>query len=519
MTAYVCVHGHAYQPPRENPQSGEVERQQSAEPYHDWNERITAECYFPLSKAKRLNEAGATVSTANLYESVSFDLGPTLGVWLDRRNPGLSTTITMGDSAGGGAMAHPWVHAILPLTPAGDRATIVRWGVDEFRSRFGRAPLGMWLPETAVDTASLEALADVGIRWTMLAPHQIYADHGATGVTPAAHQPLMLTLPSGRSMTIVPYDGELSHGIAFGGLLRDGQAFADAVANKARSAAQTEPNPLVVLSTDIETFGHHHQFGEMALAHAMELWRAMGDIEVVTAERYLQMFPATQAGRLVENTSWSCAHGVERWRSDCGCRFEQVSGQDQRWRRPLRDVLVAVADVAGRLLNDHSGGDLVDPWAARYDYGMVLGSRPDRRQAMQQQFLARHMAPGGDPQRVWQWMEAERLRLEAWSSCAWFFDTADRIETRQTLAEAREALRRLGQLTERDLMPWFNDQLSLARLSDAAPEPVIPAVAPAVAPAAAPAGESPAPPPPGSYGGAPIGTGAGPGSPAAPSDA
>ena len=464
MTAYVCVHGHAYQPPRESPDTGEVERQPSADPFHDWNERVTSECYAPLSHAKRLDEHGSTLSVTNLWEHLSFDLGPTLGVWMDRRVPGVATSIAVGDSTGGGAMAHPWVHAILPLTPPGDRATIVRWGVDEFRARYGRAPLGMWLPETAVDTASLEALADVGISWTMLAPHQVLADHGEGGVTPPAHTPLVVTLPTGRSITIVPYDGELSHGVAFGGLLDDGLNFANTVADRATAATHTEANPLVVLSTDMETFGHHHRHGEMALAHAVEAWRGRSDVELITAERYLQRHPATEPGRLVERTSWSCAHGVERWRSDCGCRFEEVDGQDQRWRRPLRDVLDAVADIAGRLFNDHAGADLVDPWAARYDYGMVLGARPERRAGMRDQFLGKHLAPGGSAERAWVWMEAERLRLEAWSSCAWFFDSPDRIETVQVLVEARASLERYGQLTDTELLTWFDEQIRTAGL-------------------------------------------------------
>lgn len=456
MTAYICVHGHAYQPPRESPDTGEVPVQPSAAPFHDWNQRITSECYGPLSQAKRLDESGATISTTNLWEVMSFDLGPTLGVWMDRNAGPLPASIAAGDAAGGGAMAHPWVHAILPLTPAGDRATIVRWGVDEYRARFGRAPEGMWLPETAVDTASLEALADVGIRWTMLAPHQVRSDRD--GDAEPGHRPVVVALPSGRSMTIVPYDGELSHAVAFGGLLDDGLKFAEAVVDRAR-AVSDEGDPLVVLSTDIETFGHHHRFGEMALARAVEHWRDLDDIELVTPEQYLQLFPADRPGRLVERTAWSCAHGIERWRSDCGCRFEEIEGQDQRWRRPLRDVLDAVADVAGRLFNEFAVTDLVDPWAARYDYGMVLGARPELRGPMRDQFLARHLSPGGSADRAWEWMEAERLRLEAWSSCAWFFDSPDRIETIQVLDEARAALVRYASLTGVDATAWFDAQL------------------------------------------------------------
>jgi hypothetical protein len=197
----------------------------------------------------------------------------------------------------------------------------------------------------------------------------------------------------------------------------------------------------------------------MALAHAVEEWHAAEGIEITTPERYLEMFPASRSGSLVERTSWSCAHGIERWRSDCGCRFEEVEGQDQRWRRPLRDVLDAVADVAGRLFNEFATTDLVDPWAARYDYGMVIAARPEGREAMRGQFLARHLADGGSAERAWQWMEAERLRLEAWSSCAWFFDSPDRIETIQVLDEARAALVRYAALSGVDALGWFDAQV------------------------------------------------------------
>ncbi|MFN8052978.1 MAG: DUF3536 domain-containing protein [Acidimicrobiales bacterium] len=459
MTAYVCVHGHAYQPPRESPETGEVPVQPSAAPFHDWNERITSECYGPLGAAKMLDDHGHVVSTSNLWAEMSFDLGPTLGVWLDRHAPEVAQAVSAGAHAGAGAMAHPWVHAILPLTPAGDRATIVRWGVDEYRSRFGHSPKGMWLPETAVDSASLEALLDVGITWTMLAPHQVRVDGAEPG-----HVPLLVALPSGRTIGVVPYDGELSHGVAFGGLLDDGLKFAQTVVDRARAAAEDERDPLVVLSTDIESFGHHHRFGEMALAKAAHEWRVAHDIELITPDRYLERHPATRRGTLVERTSWSCAHGVERWRSDCGCRFEEVEGRDQRWRRPLRDVLDAVADVCGRLLNDRAGAEFDDPWAARYDYGVVLGARPEHRETVRSHFLGKHLVPGASEERAWAWMEAERLRLEAWSSCAWFFDSPDRIETVQVLDEARAALARYAELTGTDTVAWFDAQLKASAL-------------------------------------------------------
>lgn len=453
MTIYLCVHGHAYQPPREDPATGEVALQPSAAPYHDWNDRITDECYRPFGAAKVLAVSGGdgpadgVAEEINLWGTVSFDLGPTLGVWMDRQAPDVAEVIAAGDAAGAGAMAHPWVHAILPLTPHRDRATVIRWGIAEYEGRFGRLPTGMWLPETAVDTASLEALVDAGIEWTLLAPHQVRrvdvgADDSGELVDPG-HRPLVVSLPSGRSIVAVPYDGGLSHGIAFDGLLKDGVALAESFIDAAKAADTTgSAPPLIVAATDLETFGHHHRFGEMALAKAVQVWRSHPAIELITPERYLEQFGTAGAGVLVERTSWSCAHGIERWRSNCGCRFEEVEGQDQTWRRPLRDDLDALEDVARRLLDGDARQDLRDPWAARDDYGSVLGARPEQVDVRRREFLERHLAPGGDERRALDWMEAERLRLEAWSSCAWFFDSLDRIETQQVLAEAAAALDR-----------------------------------------------------------------------------
>ena len=229
---------------------------------------------------------------------------------------------------------------------------------------------------------------------------------------------------------------------------RDGVALANRVTSaaefalrSARSGDTVDIPPLVIVSTDIETFGHHHRFGEMALARAMDEWDAHGGLRRCVVADYLDEVGVHRDGWLVERTAWSCGHGVERWRSECGCRFE--SGTSQSWRRPLRDVLDAVDDAARRIMEGEADRDLVDPWAARDDYGTVLAASgtPSSGQ-VRASFLASHAASGTDPQRVWAWMEAERLRLEAWSSCAWFFDTADRIETRQTVHQATEAVRR-----------------------------------------------------------------------------
>ncbi len=482
MTRYICVHGHAYQPPRENPNTGEIDQQPTAAPFRNWNERINSECYEPLATARVLRSDGQPEQRLNLWASLSFDLGPTLGTWMDRHAPATAAAVTSGDVSSGGtaAMAHPWVHAILPLTNARDRSTIVNWGLAEFTSRFGRQASGMWLPETAVDSASLETLVDHGISWTMLAPHQCHpleafhpiqhssdtpgstAQAGSSEMGEPPRTPLLVHLPSGRSIAVIPYDGPTSHAVAFGGLLNDGVRFAHAVVDAAADG-------LTIVSTDIESFGHHHRFGEMALARAVIEWSAMAGVELIRPAEYLARFPAVEPGAISELSSWSCAHGVERWRSNCGCRFEEVAGQDQSWRRPLRDVLDVVAEQAGRALDGSATRDLIDPWNAREEYGAVLSAPPDLREQAIEQFLDSHSVARSSQsdQRCLQWMNAERLRLEAWSSCAWFFDAPDRIETLQSIRQAGSACAQIDALCGTNSRLWFDQVLRATGLVQA----------------------------------------------------
>ncbi|MEZ5322485.1 MAG: DUF3536 domain-containing protein [Microthrixaceae bacterium] len=476
-TAYLTIHGHAYQPPRESPRTGEVEAQPSAAPFHDWNQRIAAECYEAVASAAEFDDAGAVVGRVNLWGALSFDLGPTLGVWLDRHRPEVAAAVAEGAAAGHGhgAMGHPGVHAILPLAAAEDRRVMLRWGLADYEARFGGRARSMWLPETAVDTPSLEALVDEGIEWTLLAPHQVRRIGPDGSDLEPLHHPLAVTLPSGRGIVVVPYEGMVSHGIAFGGLLDDGARLADALLSSGSASvgeldgAPTggdrvgDPSPaLVVTAVDMETFGHHHRFGELAVARSLRLLQTHDQVAVIRPQEYLDRFGAPRQGRLVERTSWSCAHGVERWRSNCGCRFGD--DQDQMWRRPLRDLLDAVADIVGREFTREAPRDLRDPSAARLDYGSVLTAHGAARDDATRGFLTRHLASDGDAERAIGWMELERLRLEAWSSCAWFFDSPDRIETRQSLDQAREALVRLHTLTSHDVTGWFDRQIGAGRL-------------------------------------------------------
>ena len=458
----VCVHAHFYQPPREVPSTGLVPREPSAEPHHDWNQRITEQCYRPMAAARILASDGTTDRAVNLYSSLSFNVAPTLGMWLDRYAPDVMAAMIIGDRESalrhgghGGAVAHPWVHAILPLASPRDRRTLIAWGVADFVHRFGRRPEGMWMPETAADTPTLEALAEAGIAFTIVAPHQVAATHVETQLDPQA--PVRVDLPSGRSIVLFAYDGSIAHGVAFGDLLDDGETFARSLSRPMLTDDNAEP--LHSIATDAETFGHHHIFGEMALAYALNRVSTCGD-EVVNYSAWLARHGASQVGRVVDDTSWSCAHGIERWRSDCGCHTGREGAVNQRWRTPLRAAIDHLVDSVAALTDRHATRVLASPWAARDAYVDVLIGR-----STPAEFVATHALPGAESSAVIMWMEAHRHLLLAQSSCGWFFDTADGLETLLSMRQAEYAIELIATLTDVDLRAQWDADVA-AMLSD-----------------------------------------------------
>ncbi len=364
MTHAVCFHLHCYQPPRSDPWLGIVEPESSAFPYHDWNERVTAECYRPNTVAAVLGADGLLAESHDNFAIASFDVVPTLHEWLTDHAPDVDAAVRAAalDDHGrpsGAALASPAFHAILPLSHPEDRNTLVAWGVADFVARFGFRPEGMWLPETAVDIDTLVTLARHGIRFTVLMPQQAqrvrsrggrWTDVGGERVDPA--RPYFVRLPGGGRITVVFGHGPLSRGVAFEGLLNDGTALAAATAAALSHRGRDE---LVAVVTDGETFGHHHRFGEMALASAVRALRA-GGTDVVNLGTWLRSHPATWEVELVTPSAWSCAHGVDRWRADCGCTTAGEPGWNQAWRAPLRDALDWLRDTfAGRADAELSG--------------------------------------------------------------------------------------------------------------------------------------------------------------------
>ena len=434
MTRSVVVHGHFYQPPRENPWTGVVDREPSAAPFHDWNQRIESECYAPMASARVLGPDGSIQHRDNLYAAVSFDVGPTLFEWLESSAPETYAAIIEADRLSvsklghGNAIAMPYHHTILPLASRRDKVTEVRWGIADFRRRFGREPEGMWLPETAVDEETLAVLAEEGIRFTVLAPHQVES-RSVSGL------PLRFRAGRGREIALCIYDAVLSGEIAFGRLLTAGALLAYGLARAFE---------LTAAATDGETFGHHHKFGEMALARALRILGERGDVRIENFASFLAKNPPREDAVLVAPSSWSCTHGVERWRSDCGCRMAPGKSNSQAWRGPLRDALEWLAGELHGVF-EREGRDLFsdDPWKLRDGYGEVMGSPEDAKRA----FAARSVkAPITDAriERAADLLELERGALRMFTSCAWFFDDLARIETIQVLRYAAFAIELSG---------------------------------------------------------------------------
>ena len=474
---YICIHGHFYQPPRENPWLEAVELQESAHPYHDWNERIDAECYAPNASARILDKEKRIVSIVNNYSKISFNFGPTLLSWMEAADPATYRAIEQADeesrqkfSGHGSALAQPYNHMIMPLANARDKDTQAFWGFRDFEHRFGRKPEGMWLPETAVDLASLEVLANLGIKFTILAPSQARRVRKIGGrnwkeLNDGSIDPTMVynvRLPSGKAMNVFFYDGPISRAVAFEGVLDDGQKFAERLLGAFAEDARPWPE-IVHIATDGETYGHHHRFGEMALAYALNYIESNELAELINYGLYLERHPPTHSAEIHENSSWSCVHGVERWRSNCGCNSGGHPGWNQQWRAPLRAALDWLRDALAPRYEEKAKEFLKDPWAARNDYiDVVLDRSPESRE----RFLAKHAArpiSGADQPTVWKLLELQRHAMLMYTSCGWFFDELSGIETVQVIQYAGRAAQLAEELFGNHQQAEFIEKLSQAK--------------------------------------------------------
>lgn len=413
MTALV-IHGHFYQPPRENPWTGKIEPEPSAAPYHDWNERIHDECYAP---------------NVNNYPNISFNFGPTLLSWLESHHPDTYQKVLAADKVSaakrgghGNAIAQAYGHAILPLCNERDRLTQVVWGLDEFRFRFGRRAESIWLPETAANDEVLSLLIDQGMRYVILAPEQ------AKGQVDTS-KPYLFRHRDGseRSLALFFYNGPVARAIAFEKALTSSRGLVEHFIRAAQAG------DLVNVATDGETFGHHFKFGDLCLAHALEVEAKQAGFWITNYGEYLDRHPPElevelDNGPEGEGSSWSCMHGVGRWTRDCGCQTGGEPGSNQKWRAPLRAAFNFLRDDTA-VKFERVGSDLLrDPWAARNDYVNVMVDPRNARES----FLARHTLrrlSDLEESRVWRLLEMQRCALLMFTSCGWFFSDLAGIET------------------------------------------------------------------------------------------
>ncbi len=473
---FLCIHGHFYQPPRENPWLETIEQQDSAYPYHDWNERVNAECYAPNAASRILDADRRITQITSNYARISFDFGPTLLAWLEANAAETYDAVLGADRESiarfghGSAMAQAFGHMILPLANDRDVRTQVVWGMRDFRHRFGRDAEGMWLPETAVDMRSLEALADHGVRYTILSPDQAsavrplaggdWADVTGERIDPSL--PYLVNLPSGRSIAVFFYDGPASRAVAFENLLENGERFARRLIGITRA----DGGRIAHIASDGETYGHHHRFGDMALAFALHAIETGTDARLTNHAAYLAEHPPANEVRIRENTSWSCAHGVERWRSDCGCHTGGKPGWKQAWRGPLRSALDWLRDTVAPQFEAQAATLLHDPWAARDDYIDLILDRADATLAT---FLDRHAraAPdAADMTRILELLELQNHAMLMFTSCGWFFNDISGIETVQILRYAGRVVQLAEKRFEKPVEEEFLRRLEAAKSND-----------------------------------------------------
>lgn len=591
MEKYICIHGHFYQPPRENPWLEEVELQDSASPYHDWNERITAECYAPNNMSRVLDGDGKIIDMINNYSRISFNFGPTLMSWLERHKPDVHGEIVKADresmerfSGHGSAISQVYNHIIMPLANERDKKTQVIWGIEDFKKRFGREPEGMWLSETAVNIDSLEVLADHGIKYTILAPRQAHkvrrltdrvepdeANEKSTEEKPVsddithkhimdynhdhdhdghhgygygqehkhlhkhehehshehedAHKhvhedenqseneidnedenmveeesvreeehthghehwhehwhthehhwqdvsdsrvdpstPYLCKLPSGKTITLFFYDGPISQDIAFDGMLKSGDTFARRLLT-AFSDERSHPQ-LVHVANDGETFGHHHYRGDMALAYCLYLIEDDNftgqHIKLTNYGEFLEKHPPLYEVEIYDNSSWSCVHGVGRWKENCGCHTGMRSDWNQHWRAPLREALDWLRDILAPYYELEAGKIFEDPWEARDGYIDILFDRSNESIDAFFKKYANVEVSQDDKVKAIKLLELQRNAMLMYTSCAWFFDEISGIETVQVMNYALRVIQYYEELTGQSIEDKFLEKLALA---------------------------------------------------------
>jgi len=468
MTRYVCIHGHFYQPPRENPWLGTIEYQGGAQPYHDWNELVADQCYRPNTAARILAPDGTVADIVNNFAHIRFSAGPTLLAWLEEQMPDTYAAILSADRGGmeqysghGTAIAQAYNHMIMPLAAGRDKRTQVLWGIRDFEARFLRRPEGMWLPELAVDYESLDIMADAGIAFTILEPGQAERvrpigedswEHVEPGTIDTA-MPYLCRLPSGRSIAIFFYQARIAQEIAFGDLLENGGRYAERIISAFPEGAGSDR--IVSIATDGETYGHHRRFGEMALAYCIRSIESGDSVKMTVYGEYLERHPPTHAVAIREKSSWSCAHGIERWQGNCGCNTGQHPEWSQEWRRPLREAMDYLGEALAQVYEEKMAAFTPDPWRLRDRYiDVVLGVAPDR-------FLGKWAKE--DRVQMLGLLEMQRHAMLMYASCGWFFDDIAEVGSVQVMRTAARAMQLARTASGPDLEPGYLAKLKEGR--------------------------------------------------------
>ena len=475
---FLTIHGHFYQPPRENPWLDAIELQDSANPYHDWNERINKECYNPNSVSKIVDNRNRILDVVNNYEYMSFNFGPTLLSWMEKYAPHTYERIIKADiesraehNGHGNAMAQVYNHIIMPLANEKDKETQVKWGIYDFEYRYGRKPEGIWLAETAVDDDTLRICEANGIKFVVLSPYQAlkirkegakeWQDVSWGNIDPARSYRYYIKSAPDKYIDLFFYDGAISRSVAFDELLTDGNKFIKRL-KEGVSDLRDFPQ-LINIATDGESYGHHTKFGDMALAYVLKIKAEEEGFKITNYAEYLSEYRSDYEVDIKQASSWSCFHGVGRWQEDCGCSTGGHPGWNQKWRKPLRDALNYLRDELVTVFEKEGSKYFEDVWGVRNNYIQVI---LDRSRINLERFQDKNFKcdlTDEDKVRAMELLEIQRQTLLMYTSCGWFFSEISGIETVQIMKYAARAMQLASKFTNKNLESKFLEILQEAK--------------------------------------------------------
>lgn len=475
---FLTIHGHFYQPPRENPWLEAIELQDSALPFHDWNERINKECYNPNSVSKIVDSRNRILDVVNNYEHMSYNFGPTLLSWMEQFAPLTYERIIKADiesipehNGHGNAIAQVYNHIIMPLANEQDKQTQVKWGIRDFEYRFGRKPEGIWLAETAVDDDTLRVLVENGIKFTILSPYQAekfrkkgdkeWTDVSWGNIDPARSYKYNIKSAPGKTIDLFFYDGAISRSVAFDELLKDGNKFIKRL-KEGVSECRDYPQ-LINIATDGESYGHHTKFGDMALAYVLKIKAKDEGFTITNYAEYLEKYESDCEVEIKQASSWSCFHGVGRWKEDCGCSTGGHPGWNQKWRKPLRDALDYLRDEFAQIFEQEGAKYFDNVWEVRNKYIEVILDRNEMNVKKFQQENFKPELSDEDKVKAMELLEIQRQSQLMYTSCGWFFSEISGIETVQIMKYAARAMQLATRFTNKNLEEHFLNILAEAK--------------------------------------------------------